>query len=110
MHTQGGMAYIHEHPQPVNTERGLLPQVYDTSLDPNQLELPDLPPPYLPVLPCIPCTPVFQSSGIPFYLFLTSGIVCAASYVTSIAGTLYNNVGGFRKPIRICNVIKAIQI
>jgi len=47
MHTQGGMAYIYEQPQPVNTERGLLPQVYDTSLDPNQLDLPDLPPPYL---------------------------------------------------------------
>ena len=38
MHTQGGMVY--EQPQPVNTERGLLPQVYDTSLDPNQLDLP----------------------------------------------------------------------
>ena len=66
MHTPGGMAYIHEQPQPVNTERGLLPQVYDTSLDPNQLELPDLPPPYLPVLPCIPCN-LYSSFSIVGY-------------------------------------------
>jgi len=38
------MGYIYEQPRPDNTERGLLPQVYDTSLDPNQLDLPDLPP------------------------------------------------------------------
>ena len=99
MHTQGGMAYIYEQPRPVNTERDLLPQVYNTSLDPNQLDLPDLPPPYLPGI-------VLQFS---INFMLTSGILCAVSLIRyKHCRHMYNNVGGFRKPIRICSVIKAI--
>ena len=51
-------------------------------------------------------SPVFQSLGIPFYLLLTSGIACVQLHYKH-RRHMCNNVG-FRKPIRICNVIKAI--
>jgi len=84
MHPQGGMAYYiraaltsqhSERPSPSNLR-------YITGPQPTRP--PDLPSPYQY---CTPLVSSFQLSGIPFYLLLTSGIACAVSYITSIAGT-----------------------
>jgi len=102
MHTHAGRQGIYKQPQPANTERGLLPQVYDTSLDPNQLDLPDLPPLYLPVLHIL--YSIFSIVWYPVLFIVHFCIGCVVySYVTSICRHLYNNVGGSRKSIRICS-------
>ena len=85
--------HIHKQPRPVNREKeafslkSMIP-----SLDPNQLDLPDLPSLTNPHL----LTRTILSSGIPFYLLLTSGIECAVSYMQT-----HNNVGASESPSEI---------